>query len=190
MEPTSRQYPLRLRKIIKKVIVLEFATDPKHRRSARHLMMALFGLAVAYGIASVAASGEESVSIFVILGPIIGVLVVLVALIIFYETLYLWRYYYHITNDYVMIRKGVLIRKEITLSFDRIHDVYLDQDPMDFVLRLYDLHMATATDQSVIEAHIDGLNYSDATMVRDLILQRVAATHAPRLSSRITKTAQ
>lgn len=174
MEPTSRLYPLRLRKILKKVIVLEFATDPKQRRSFRHLISVLFLLAVVYGLANVIGNGAGEVDILVMIGPTIALLVTLVALIALYETLYLWRYYYIITNDYLMIRKGVVIQKEITLPFDRIHDVYLDQDPMDFILRLYDLHAATATEESVIEAHIDGLNYKDAITLRDLILQRIA----------------
>ncbi len=90
-----------------------------------------------------------------------------------YETLYFATYYYDIDDNNVVIRKGVIVKKEITLPFSKITDVYVDQDIFDVLLFLYDVHISTPTVESGQFAHIDGLSKKGAAEVRKMILDRI-----------------
>ena len=73
-----------------------------------------------------------------------------------YQIQYYQTYFYDLTADLVTIRKGVFTSREITLPYNRIQDVYVDQDIFDRLFGLYDVHLSTATISSCIEAHVDG----------------------------------
>lgn len=73
----------------------------------------------------------------------------------------------------VIIRKGIIAKREITLPFSKITDVYVDQDVTDVVLGLYDIHISTPTAESGKFAHIDGLNKKGAMEIKKLVLERV-----------------
>lgn len=92
---------------------------------------------------------------------------------VIYEFLYWWTYYYDVDEFNVVIRKGVVTKKEVNLPFSRITDVYVDQDALDFMLFLYDVHISTPTQESGEFAHIDGLSKADAQKLKKLILERV-----------------
>ncbi len=70
-----------------------------------------------------------------------------------------------------------MVRRELTVPYQRIQDVYVDQDVLDVIFHLYDVHISTATDMSSVEAHIDGLSSTNARIIRDKILERVASTN-------------
>jgi uncharacterized membrane protein YdbT with pleckstrin-like domain len=91
----------------------------------------------------------------------------------FYELLYYLNYHYDMDDRNVLIRKGIVAKREITLPFSKITDVYVDQDVADVVLGLYDIHISTPTVESGRFAHIDGLNRKGATEIRKLILDHV-----------------
>jgi membrane protein YdbS with pleckstrin-like domain len=91
----------------------------------------------------------------------------------FYNYLYYKRYYYDLQKDFILIREGVITYSEVTLPYYRIQDVYIDQDPLDQLFGLYALHIATASGQSLINAHIDGLNYQNAQKIKGEILKRL-----------------
>lgn len=91
----------------------------------------------------------------------------------FYELLYMISYYYNADDRYVYIRKGVIIKKEITLPFSKITDVYVDQDFLDFVLCLYDVHISTPTLESGLFAHIDGVDKYGAAVLKTLLLEKI-----------------
>lgn len=90
-----------------------------------------------------------------------------------YQILYFVTYFYDINDKNVVIRKGVIIKTEITLPFTKISDVYVDQDPFDFLLAIYDVHISTPTAESGIFAHIDGVNKKGAAELRQMILDRI-----------------
>lgn len=87
--------------------------------------------------------------------------------------LYYVSYFYDIDGPNFVIKKGIVAKREVTLPFSRITDVYLDQDVLDVFFGLYDLHISTPTAESGRFAHIDGLDRRGATQLRELILARI-----------------
>lgn len=96
-----------------------------------------------------------------------------------YQILYFLSYYYHVDELNLIVRKGVLAQTEITLPFSKITDVYVQQDLLDVLFGLYDVHFSTPTESSGVLAHIDGVTRSSAYALRDIVLKRVnrAARH-------------
>ncbi|MGA1872006.1 MAG: PH domain-containing protein [bacterium] len=91
----------------------------------------------------------------------------------FYEYWYYKRYFYDIDTKNIIIRKGVIAQKEITLPFSRITDVYVYQDILDVIFGLYDIHMSTPTEQSGQFAHIDGVDKSGNEKLKQIILTNI-----------------
>jgi uncharacterized membrane protein YdbT with pleckstrin-like domain len=96
-----------------------------------------------------------------------------------YQLLYFIRYFYDIQGNNIVIRKGILAQREITLPFSRITDVYVDQDLLDVLFGLYDVHISTPTQQSGLFAHIDGVNRAGSVRLRQMILDAIGKTEAP-----------
>ncbi len=90
-----------------------------------------------------------------------------------YETLYYKSYFYDLTDNFIVIRKGVILPKEITIPYERVQDVYVDQDIFDRMFHLYDVHLSTATIYSGMAAHIDGVEQQAAEGLRTLLLQTI-----------------
>jgi len=95
-----------------------------------------------------------------------------------YEYIYYRMYFYDMDEQNVVVRKGVVSKHEVTLPFNRITDVYVDQDVVDVFLGLYDVHISTPTQKSGEVAHIDGVNRSGAAELRRLILDQINKTAA------------
>ena len=91
----------------------------------------------------------------------------------FYQSWYFATYFYDLTDDHVVIRKGPITPREITVPYERIQDVYVDQDIWDRIFGLYDVHISSATASSGFAAHIDGVEKSGADGLRALILSKV-----------------
>lgn len=90
-----------------------------------------------------------------------------------YQHIYWKRYYYDMDHKNIIIRKGVVAQKEITLPFSRITDVYVDRDIFDVMFGLYDVHISTPTQESGQFAHIDGVNKEGSQSLRQMILDRI-----------------
>jgi membrane protein YdbS with pleckstrin-like domain len=90
-----------------------------------------------------------------------------------YVSAYIKRYYYSEDADFVTIKKGVFTLAEIHVQYSKIQDVYVDQDIVDRMLGLYDVHIASATMGSALEAHIDGVNAQNAEGLKNLLLQSI-----------------
>jgi membrane protein YdbS with pleckstrin-like domain len=99
--------------------------------------------------------------------------VVLCILNYFYQRAYIKRYYYNVNDKLIIIRKGVFAQQEITVPFERIQDVYVDQDLFDVLFGLYDVHISTATATSGVIAHIDGVEKAAAEEIRKIILSKI-----------------
>jgi uncharacterized membrane protein YdbT with pleckstrin-like domain len=109
----------------------------------------------------------------------IFLIVVVVASRLAYQVLYFITYFYDMDEHNVVIRKGVLTKREITLPFSKITDVYVDQDIADVALGLYDVHISTPTVESGVFAHIDGLNKAGSVRLRKMILDAVNRASNP-----------
>jgi len=108
-----------------------------------------------------------------------GILIVLLLiiscfLVYKYQVWYFQVYFYDLTDDFIIIRKRVFTPREITIPYERVQDVYIDQDLLDRILGLYDVHLSSATVSSGIEAHIDGVEKAAADGLRKIILEKVS----------------
>jgi membrane protein YdbS with pleckstrin-like domain len=92
-----------------------------------------------------------------------------------YQREYYKKYFYDIRQDFLVIKKGVFMPTETILPYDKMQDVYVDQDIFDRIFSLYDVHVSTATVMSGIQAHIDGVNKENSQLFRELILQQIKA---------------
>lgn len=90
-----------------------------------------------------------------------------------YEIYYLKYYFYDLVGKNLIIRKGVFSRNEITLPINRLQDVYVDQDVLDRIFGLYDVHVSSATVISGNLSHIDGLNKKNSESIKKLILSGI-----------------
>lgn len=92
-----------------------------------------------------------------------------------YQREYFKRYFYDIRDDFLVIKKGVLAPTETVLPYDKLQDVYVDQDIFDRLFSLYDVHVSTATLMSGVQAHIDGVNKENSNLFREMILKNIKA---------------
>ncbi len=99
-----------------------------------------------------------------------------------YEILYYLNYFYDIDDRNLIIRKGVIVKREAILPFSKITDVYVDQDGLDVMFAIYDVHISTPTAVSGEFAHIDGVGRKNAMILRDMILERINSEGEDRAS--------
>jgi membrane protein YdbS with pleckstrin-like domain len=100
-------------------------------------------------------------------------MVVLIVLTYLYQRWYFNTYSYDLTNDFVTIKKGPITPGEITIPYQRIQDVYVDQDVFDRLFGIYDVHLSSATISSGMEAHIDGVEKAHADGLKMMLLETV-----------------
>ena len=96
---------------------------------------------------------------------------------IIYEIFYYRFYFYDLTEKELIIRKGVITRRELTIPFYRIQDVYVDQDFWDRIFGLYDVHVATAATGGAFagseRAHIDGVDAENAEVLKKIFIEKI-----------------
>lgn len=90
-----------------------------------------------------------------------------------YIKAYINRYFYDVGDDFITIRKGVFAPAEIHVQYQKIQDVYVEQDILDRLMGLYDVHIASATISSGREAHIDGVEFEVAESIKNIILEKI-----------------
>lgn len=162
MSPTREQFPLSRRKIAKKTLVNSF-----------FLLLIIFIVWVAVALWPVLA-GEQKASTFIILTAIFwGVGFLFWLLIYLYQKWYFAVYFYDLTEDFIIIKKGPITPSEITIPYERVQDVYVDQDIFDRLFRIYDVHLSSATVSSGMSAHIDGVEKEAADGLRRFLLETV-----------------
>ena len=104
---------------------------------------------------------------------ILGIPALVFALIYAYQSAYYKSYFYDAERDLLVIRKGVWLTNEIALPYDKIENVFVDQDLLDRYFGLYDVHCSTAGAQSDFEAHIDGVSAQDADAIREILRGKI-----------------
>lgn len=123
-------------------------------------------------------SDTDSKSAIMILWAALVVGMIIMALITvmyaWYLKVYIRRYYYSGEEHFITIKKGVFAPSEIHVQWQKIQDVYVDQDILDRIMGLYDVHIASATAASSIEAHIDGVEKSAAEGLKNFLLNKVS----------------
>lgn len=159
---TREQFPLSYKKIIKKTMASTIAITI--------LLLVIWGF-LAFMLGSI---GQEAVSwLGTATFGIFGFLFIVILLTYFYQRWYFAVYFYDLTNDFIQIKKGPITPREITIPYERIQDVYVDQDILDRIFGLYDVHLSSATVSSGMEAHIDGVEKQAAEGLRGILLETV-----------------
>jgi membrane protein YdbS with pleckstrin-like domain len=160
----KNQYPLSPRKfkkkMIEKTIVLFFVS-------------VLFAVFAAIMIFSINQSVDLSKTILLSAFIFVILFALLMTIYGIYVHYYIKTYYYEDEDGFLTIRKGVITPSQIHVQYAKIQDVYVDQDLLDRIFGIYDVHISSATYTSGIEAHIDGVNKASAEALKNLFLHKI-----------------
>jgi membrane protein YdbS with pleckstrin-like domain len=169
MSATREKFPLSPKKIIKKTLASAV--------SIVITLLILWGTIVAALFSTRAEITSFGISLSLLMGIVGAVLCVLcivnIILTYVYYRWYIATYFYDLTPDFIQIRKGPITPREITIPYERIQDVYVDQDLFDRFFGLYDVHLSSATASSGLAAHIDGVEKDVADGLRKVLLDTV-----------------
>ena len=158
---TREQFPLSPKKIFKKTL-------------ASTLVWIILALILWGVLAATLSSGTDTGGWLAISTVgIFGFLFFIILLTWLYQRWYWAVYFYDLTSDYIVIKKGPITPQEITIPYERVQDVYVDQDLLDRILGLYDVHLSSATISSGMAAHIDGVEKQASDGLRAMLLQTV-----------------
>ncbi len=113
--------------------------------------------------------------------------IVIALLYSWYVKNYISSYYYNCDDKFTAIKKGVFTPVEIHVLYQKIQDVYVDQDIVDRLLGICDVHIASATASSAIEAHIDGLDKEIAESARDFLLAKINGRSASSMTRNVSE---
>ena len=156
---TRTKYPLSTRKVLKKTIASMIVWI---------VLFAIFGSG--FVVLSFTLGGLFK---YVAVG-VVALFLLLFLAIYLYQSWYFAVYYYELEENYIVIRKGPITPSEITIPYERIQDVYVDQDLFDRFLGLYDVHLSSATISSGRSAHIDGVEKAAADGLKEALLEIVS----------------
>lgn len=172
MSKTRELYPLSNRKVIKKTLrgvighfIFWFSM------SAMIVLPMIFGIYQKTNPEHYYSAGFKVFGIFTVF--LILFFVLLSTFIYLYQKWYFNVYYYDLTEQGVIIKKGPITPKEVTIPYENIQDVGVDQDLFDRFFGLYDVHISSANFVSGLEAHIDGVLKDGAEGLKNAILAKV-----------------
>lgn len=158
---TREQFPLSRKKILKKTLTGTLILD---------ILFLL--ICLPFGATLLAISQRGDLALVFGIG-IVVFLLLLTMVVYLYQIWYFNVYFYDLTPDYIVIRKGPITPHEITVPYERVQDVYVDQDIFDRIFGLYDVHLSSATVSSGMAAHIDGVEKPAADGLKNLLLTTV-----------------
>lgn len=105
---------------------------------------------------------------------IISVLYLLLSLVWGYLTYYFWRY--EISGKTVRVKRGVLIKEEVEISYSRIQNIDIKRKPLERMLGLSTLHIQTAGRRGGTgEGNITGLEKSTARKVQEKLSEKMSS---------------
>ena len=171
--PLRQSIPLDPKKIIKKTISGTFTS-----------LIALFFFSWFITLPLVSISWMMQESFSGVFSAVFGLgfffLLVVVGGMYWYQKAYFRTYFYDMNKDFIIIKKGVFMPVETTLPIEKINDIYVDQDLLDRMFGLYDVHFSTATQMSGLQAHIDGLLQENALKLKNIALAAIKKAFATR----------
>ncbi len=118
----------------------------------------------------------------IILTALITIVCLLIPFLI-YEYLYYKFYFYEFTDEKATIRKGVISQATGLIRYERLQNIYVDQDFFDRIFGLFDVHYETAGEKSGFYSHVDGLNKENADK---LIVFLEEKTKQPMSASKVS----
>lgn len=90
-----------------------------------------------------------------------------------WQYLYYKFYYYNFEQDKAEIKKGVISNATGHVRYHKIQNIFVDQDFLDRVFGLYDVHYETAGESSDFYSHVDGLGKENADKLVKFLNERV-----------------
>lgn len=154
--------PLESRKIIKK--------------SLANGMLVFYLIFIVLGILWLAQGVGRSIPGLPIFAIFLGIFIVIFLLFIvgvIYQIFYFRYYFYDLTPEEIIIMKGVIARNKISIRYEKVQNIFIDQDFLDRIFRLYDVHVATADSQSAMVAHIDGVSGENAEKLKLILDEKI-----------------
>lgn len=148
--------------------VNDIPLDPK--KPTKRFVNSMIGWIILFAMLFAAAIFLQQYSFLMVLGVIF---VLMIGWQFWYENAYYRNYFYDIQPEFLNIKKGVITPKEAIFPYEKLQDVYVDQDVFDRIFGLWDVHISTATVLSGIEAHIDGVDEENSKKLRDMILAKI-----------------
>ena len=152
---TRERFPLSTKKVVKKTIA------------------GIVVWLIVFGLGALLLGVSAGLSWMYVLKLFLAVMVVITVITYFYQKWYFAVYFYDLTDNYIVIKKGPITPHEITIPYERVQDIYVDQDLLDRFLGLYDIHLSSATASSGMEAHIDGVEKNAADGLKEILLSTV-----------------
>jgi putative membrane protein len=113
--------------------------------------------------------------------------IIIALLNILYQYLYYKFYYYNFEEETGEIKKGVISLATGHVYYSRIQNIYVDQDILDRMFGLYDVHYETAGDTSSFYSHVDGLNKTNADLLVKFIIEK--SKNKPHSQSTVSENA-
>lgn len=139
----SKNLPLSPKKVIKKTIT--------RMPGAIMAFPAVLGLGILWGL---------SISMGIALAVLF--LIIFIICIFIYEYFYYKLYFYNFGEEQGVVQKGVISRAAGYIRYEKLQNIYVDQDILDRIFGLYDVHYETAGEQSGFYSHVDGLEKANA----------------------------
>ncbi len=161
--------PLERKKILKKTVVMLLSL--KGVTSILFYTVMIYFLAFMTGsfwFSYFEKSGQSSssiwehLSIYIIVIGLVTVTLIRGIIAYIYQSYYYKSYKYEFRDDGASITKGVVSRSTGNVRYEKLQNVYVDQDILDRVFGLYDVHYETAGEISEPYYHVDGLNQENA----------------------------
>ena len=103
---------------------------------------------------------------------ILGIIILVVILKYIYEIFYFKSYYYADNNEILILRKGVIGTRALTIPYNKTQHLFVDQDLFDKIFGLYDVHIASASGVGM-SIHIDGLKKEYANAFKDYLRSKI-----------------
>jgi putative membrane protein len=160
----SQNLPLSKKKIIKKTIN-SGGTLPMILLLVLFPMISFMGSRLDFHIGNKAAM----IAFLVLFVP--SLIILLIAL--GWQYLYYKYYYYNFEQDGAEIKKGVISNATGHVRYGKIQNIFVDQDFLDRVFGLYDVHYETAGESSDFYSHVDGLEKENADKLVKFLNERV-----------------
>lgn len=110
----------------------------------------------------------------------ICVALLLISFIYLYEYLYYKSYYYSFKNEGGEIKKGVFSKSTGHVRYERLQNIYVDQDFLDRIFGLYDVHYETAGETSGFYSHVDGLNKENSEKLISFLNKKTTQDYADK----------
>jgi putative membrane protein len=164
----SKTLPLEPRKIVKKSIGQTISSI---------FSIVVFFIIFTMSKSSLVDDGTIGAKYFDIIQTVVfSILIISLLWTWIYQYLYYKLYFYNFSDEAGEIRKGVVAQATGHVYYSRIQNLYVDQDILDRIFGLYDVHYETAGDSSSFYSHVDGLNKENADKLIKFLIEKAKNT--------------